>query len=177
MTAAETFEVALTVERAWTLMSDVGRVAACVPGARVDEEVEGEWRGEAAGYAGTARVAERDEVDRRLVVVLRGRNGRGGDATRATLTVALQPHGDRTRVEATADAGGDDRLAGALLGGVATGVTRAAAAGDRRAAETEPPAGAGAADMRGRRVVGRAAGAAACVLLGVAAGRLLGRRP
>jgi len=180
MPAAETFEVALTFERAWTLLSDIGRVAAGVPGARVDDEAESEWRGEAAGYAGTARVVERDEVDRRLVVALRGRNGREGDATRATVTVVLHPHGDRTRVDVAADAG-DDRIAAALVRGVASGVGRAAAtgapgAGEPAAAGSEPRTGAGAAAGSARVVVVRAAGPAACVLLGVGAGWLLGRR-
>jgi uncharacterized protein len=173
MPAADTFEVALGVERAWALLGDVGRVAAGIPGARVDAEAEGEWRGEAAGYGGTARVVERDEVDRRLVVALRGRNGRGGDAARATVTVVLHPHGDGTRVEAAADAGGDDRVAAAVLRGLASSVARLPEGGEPAASVARPVVAGGRAVARaGRRV----AEPAACVLLGVGVGWLLGRR-
>jgi carbon monoxide dehydrogenase subunit G len=170
--AADTFEVPLGVEGAWALLSDVGRVAAGVPGARVDAASEGEWRGEAAGYAGTVRVVERDEVDRRLVVALRGRNGRAGDAARATVTVVLHAHADGTRVEVDVDAGGDERVAAAVLRGLASGVAGLPEP-DGPARLPVAPAAAGRTLARAGR---RAVEPAACVLLGVGAGWLLGRR-
>ncbi len=181
MTVAETVDVALPVERAWALMTDLGRLAECIPGARVDEAVDGEWRGRAAGYAGTARLVERDEVDRRLVFALRGRNGREGDAVRATVTAALRPQGERTVVEVAADASdAREEEVAALLRGVAVGVERAAAAGERERAggDGRAPGGAGpsAPSPRRRAVAVRVAEPAACIALGAAAGWLLGRR-
>lgn len=100
------FEVALPPERTWTLLTDLEKVAPCLPGASITS-VEGEdFHGQAkikvgpitAQYKGTARFTELDANAHRAVLLARGKDARGqGDAT-ATVTATLAPRGSGTRV-------------------------------------------------------------------------------
>jgi len=103
---ANTFDVALPVEETWRLLSDLPRIAPCLPGAHLDEVVEGEYRGGlstkigpiTAKYRGKARFLERDEVDHRAVILAQGREEKGSGAASATITATLVAAGAGTRV-------------------------------------------------------------------------------
>lgn len=74
------FTVPLPVEAAWTLLTDLERIAPCMPGAVLLGADEGVYRGTvqvkvgpiSARYEGTASFLELDEVDRRAVPSRRG---------------------------------------------------------------------------------------------------------
>lgn len=101
------FEVALPVEQAWSLLMDLPRIAPCLPGAQLEDVVDGEYRGGLstkigpinARYHGSARFLERDEVARRAVIKATGRETKGTGTATATITATLRPAGTATRVE------------------------------------------------------------------------------
>jgi carbon monoxide dehydrogenase subunit G len=205
MLVEDTFEVGLPVEDAWRLLTDIEQVVPCVPGASLDEIVDGEYRGRVTArigpitvkYAGVARFVERDEVDHRAVISLRGQEERGNGSVTATVTTLLKPDHDRTRVDMATELDVSGRaaqfgrgilgdVASSVLGefaaqleqmveGTGNGRTEAAAA----ASPTRPAAPAPAA-LDVRRVVlvpilKRASFPVACVLVGGFGGWLLGR--
>ena len=133
MLVEDTFQVDLPVDDAWRLLTDIERVVPCVPGARLDEVVDGEYRGRVSArigpitvnYAGVARFVERDEVDHRAVISLRGQEERGNGSVNATVTTLLQPDGDRTRVDLATELDVSGRAAQfgrGILGDVASSV-------------------------------------------------------
>lgn len=101
------FEVALPVEQAWSLLTDLPRIAPCLPGAQLEDVVDGEYRGGLsakigpvnAHYQGTARFLERDEVARRAVIRATGRETKGTGTASATITATLRSADTATRVE------------------------------------------------------------------------------
>jgi hypothetical protein len=106
MELEDEFEVPLGVPETWSLLTDVGRIAPCLPGARLDEVVDGEYRGVVrvkvgpitVEYKGVASFAELDEVGRRVVLRAQGRETRGQGNASATVTATLVPVGAATRV-------------------------------------------------------------------------------
>jgi len=105
------FRVSVPVERAWEVLSDVERIAPCMPGAEL-QEVEGdEYRGVVkvkvgpitAQYKGKATFQERDEAGRRMVLRAEGRDTRGAGNANATITATLSPDGDGTAVSVVTD--------------------------------------------------------------------------
>jgi uncharacterized protein len=102
-----TFDVSLPLDDTWALLLDLTRVAPCLPGAHLDDVVDGEYRGGLstkigpinARYTGKARFLERDEVDHRAVIQAQGREERGSGAASATITAVLRPAGAKTRVD------------------------------------------------------------------------------
>ncbi|WP_395103550.1 SRPBCC family protein [Actinomadura sp. SCN-SB] len=111
MRLENTFHVPLPVEEAWALLTDLPRIAPCLPGAHLDEVVDGEHRGGlstkigpiTAKYRGTARFVERDDVDHRGVIEARGREERGSGTAAATVTARLRPEDGGTRVEVSTE--------------------------------------------------------------------------
>ncbi|GLZ02871.1 carbon monoxide dehydrogenase subunit G [Actinomadura sp. NBRC 104412] len=105
------FHVPLPVEEAWTLLTDLPRIAPCLPGAHLDEVVDGEYRGGlstkigpiTAKYRGTARFVEHDDIDHRGVIEARGREERGSGTAAATVTAHLRPEDGGTRVEVSTE--------------------------------------------------------------------------
>lgn len=100
------FEVALPPEKTWILLTDLEKVAPCLPGASITS-VDGEdFHGRAkikvgpitAEYKGVAQFKELDEKARTAVLLARGKDARGqGDAT-ANVRATLHPKGGGTRV-------------------------------------------------------------------------------
>lgn len=97
-----TFRVPLPVQETWDLLTDLPRVASCLPGAELTEVVEGEYRGGLkakigpinARYQGSASFVEQDEVGHRAVINARGREEKGGGSASATITAVLQADGN-----------------------------------------------------------------------------------
>lgn len=105
------FTVDVPVEEAWAVLTDLERIAPCMPGAAL-EEVEGEeYRGVVkvkvgpvtAQYQGKASFLERDEPGHRAVLRAEGRETRGQGNASATITAALEPAGSGTRVSVVTD--------------------------------------------------------------------------
>jgi hypothetical protein len=105
------FRVGVPVERAWEVLTDVERIAPCMPGAQL-QEIEGdEYRGIVkvkvgpitAQYKGAARFVEQDEAGRRAVLRAEGRETRGQGNANATITAQLEPDGDGTKISVMTD--------------------------------------------------------------------------
>jgi hypothetical protein len=104
------FRVGVPVEPAWEVLTDVERIAPCMPGAQL-QEIEGdEHRGVVkvkvgpitAQYKGAATFVEKD-APRRAVLRAEGRETRGQGNANATITALLEPDGDGTKVVVTTD--------------------------------------------------------------------------
>ena len=105
------FRVSVPVEQAWSVLTDLERIAPCMPGAEL-KEVEGdEYRGIVkvkvgpitAQYRGTARFTELDEAAHRAVLRAEGRDTRGQGNASATVVAELSSEGDSTQVTITTD--------------------------------------------------------------------------
>src|SRR4051812_25164143 len=105
------FRVGVPPTHAWEVLTDVERIAPCMPGAQL-QEVEGEeYRGIVkvkvgpitAQYKGKATFVERKQDEGVLILRAEGRDTRGQGNANATITARLQPDGDGTRVTVTTD--------------------------------------------------------------------------
>src|SRR2546425_7554150 len=105
------FRVDVPVDEAWKVLTDVERIAPCMPGAQL-QEVEGEeYRGIVkvkvgpitAQYKGKAVFVERDDAGHRAVLRAEGRDTRGQGNANATITATLVPEGSGTKVTVVTD--------------------------------------------------------------------------
>ena len=105
------FTVDVPVEEAWGILTDVTRIAPCMPGAQL-QEIEGdEYSGVVkvkvgpvtAEYRGKAVFLEQDAVAHRAVLRAEGRETRGQGNASATITATLVPEGATTRVSVVTD--------------------------------------------------------------------------
>jgi hypothetical protein len=105
------FRVDLPVAEAWDALTDLPRVASCMPGAALDDVVGDEYRGTikvklgpiSAQYKGVARFVERDPAAYRAVVSASGRDTRGQGNASARVTATLTPAGPATEVAVVTD--------------------------------------------------------------------------
>jgi carbon monoxide dehydrogenase subunit G len=111
MDLANEFRVPLAVDEAWTVLTNIERIAPCMPGATL-EGVEGdEYRGTvkvkvgpmSAQYRGTVRFLERDETEYKAVLRAEGREARGQGHAAATITATITPDGDGSAVKVITD--------------------------------------------------------------------------
>jgi carbon monoxide dehydrogenase subunit G len=111
MEIADSFRVSTPIEDTWTVLLDIEGIAPCLPGAQL-QEVEGdEYRGIVkvkvgpitAQYKGTAKLAEADEANRRIVIDASGRDTRGQGNAKASIVVTMQPEGAGTKVDVVTD--------------------------------------------------------------------------
>lgn len=119
MELSNEFDMSASADEAWTVLTDVERIAPCLPGAEL-QEVEGdEYRGVVkvkvgpinARFKGKATFVERDEAARTAVLRAEGRDTSGKGNANATITARLEPKGDRTRVSITTDLNITGRIA------------------------------------------------------------------
>jgi hypothetical protein len=101
------FRVSVPVEDAWNVLTDVERIAPCLPGAQL-QEIEGdEYRGVVkvkvgpitAQYKGKATFQSRDDAAHIAVLKAEGRDTRGQGNASALITATLTPDGDGTAVK------------------------------------------------------------------------------
>src|SRR5262245_9267587 len=100
------FSVRVPVDQAWAVLTDLERIAPCMPGFELQEVAGGEYRGVGkvkvgpmtAQYKGVASFRERDAESRRAVVRAEGRDVRGQGNASATVTATLAPEDGGTRV-------------------------------------------------------------------------------
>ena len=114
MKLEQSFTVAAPVEAVWEALNDVMRVAPCLPGADITEEVgDGSYKGEfkvklgptTATYAGALRIEERDDEARRVTMDAKGTDKRGNGGTKAKIvsTVTSDADSGETRVDVDTD--------------------------------------------------------------------------
>jgi uncharacterized protein len=105
------FRVGVPPSQAWTVLTDVERIAPCMPAAQL-QEIEGdEYRGIvkvkvgpiSTQYKGKATFVERDEASGRAVLRAEGRDTRGQGNANATITATLTPDGEGTQVSVVTD--------------------------------------------------------------------------
>ena len=106
------FEVAQPVEKVWQFFGDIPQVAACLPGTELTTDLgDDAYEGTVAvrmgpvklSFAGKAKITERDEAARRLVVDASGAEARGRGQAAMVVTAKLTPAGRGTRVGVTQD--------------------------------------------------------------------------
>ena len=105
------FEVASPVNLVWAVLTDVERIAPCLPGAQLLEIDGEEFRGVVkikvgpitAQYKGAASFSERDDVEHRAVLRAEGRDTRGAGNAAADITAELEATDVGTKVTVTTD--------------------------------------------------------------------------
>jgi uncharacterized protein len=105
------FDVEVPVDQAWAVLTDLERIAPCMPGAQLTEVEGDEFRGTVkvkvgpitAQYKGVARFAEKDDASHRAVIDAQGRDTRGQGNANATITAELSAQGTGTRVSINTD--------------------------------------------------------------------------
>jgi carbon monoxide dehydrogenase subunit G len=121
------FEVQAPVAVVWEALTDVQRVAPCLPGAEVTEVGEdGIYHGTfaiklgptTATYRGTLRMQERDESARTATMYAEGQDRRGQGGAKATIVSRLRAQGGATRVDVETDFTITGRLARFGRGGI-----------------------------------------------------------
>jgi carbon monoxide dehydrogenase subunit G len=113
------FRVPVPVDEAWAVLTDVERIAPCMPGAQL-QEVEGdEYRGIVkvkvgpitAQYKGKAKFVEMDAAAKKAVLLAEGRETRGQGNATATISATLEADGSGTRVAVLTDLAVTGRVA------------------------------------------------------------------
>ncbi|MBS1265797.1 MAG: hypothetical protein MAG471_01654 [Acidimicrobiaceae bacterium] len=111
MELSNEFEVDAPIGQVWAVLTDVERIAPCLPGAQL-EEIEGdEFRGVVkikvgpitAQYKGAASFVERDDASYRAVLRAEGRDTRGAGNAAADITAQLEETEGGTRVAVETD--------------------------------------------------------------------------
>jgi len=112
MELTNSFEVNRPIDHTWVVLTDVERIAPCLPGAQL-QEVEGdEYRGIVkikvgpitAQYKGAATFAEKNDDEYRAVLDAKGRDTRGAGNAAAVITATLEEVSDTsTRVNVHTD--------------------------------------------------------------------------
>ena len=105
------FEVAAPVDLVWAVLTDVERIASCLPGAQLLEIDGDEFRGVVkikvgpitAQYKGAASFSESDDVEHRAVLRAEGRDTRGAGNAAADITAELEATDVGTKVTVTTD--------------------------------------------------------------------------
>jgi uncharacterized protein len=106
------FEVAQPVDKVWEFFGDIPKVASCLPGAELTENLgDDRYGGRVAvrmgpvrlRFAGKAEITERDEAARRVVVRASGAEERGRGQASMVVTATLAPAGRGTKVAVTQD--------------------------------------------------------------------------
>jgi carbon monoxide dehydrogenase subunit G len=100
------FRVSLPVEQAWALLTDIERIAPCMPGAQLTGVDGDQYDGVVkvrvgpmtVQYKGVASFEERDAGRHTAALRARGRDVRGQGNADARITARLVPDGDGTRV-------------------------------------------------------------------------------
>jgi uncharacterized protein len=105
------FQVSVPIEHAWAVLTDLERIAPCMPGAQLLEVEGDEYRGVVkvkvgpitAQYKGTAKIVELDPVSHRAVLRAEGRDTKGQGAAAANVTATLTQSDGGTDVHIETD--------------------------------------------------------------------------
>lgn len=108
----KSFDIDQPIDQVWKFFDDIPLVAACIPGADLTDKVgEDEYHGDvviSAGpvkleFSGAAKVKERDEARKVLVLDASGADNKGRGSAVMLMTIALKPLGASTRVDISMD--------------------------------------------------------------------------
>jgi len=111
MELSNEFEVPVPIEQAWEILTDLERIAPCLPGAQL-QEVEGDvYRGIVkikvgpitAQYKGQAVMVKKDDEDHIALLEATGRDTRGAGNASAAIKAELTARGDVTHVSVVTD--------------------------------------------------------------------------
>ena len=105
------FSVPVPVEQAWQVLTDVERIAPCLPGAELTGADGDTYHGQVkikvgpitAQYRGTASFTEKDEAGHRVVLKAAGRDTRGQGNASATVTAVMAAADGGTTVSIVTD--------------------------------------------------------------------------
>jgi carbon monoxide dehydrogenase subunit G len=106
------FEVPESLETVWEFFADIPQVAACLPGAELNDEIgEDRYKGTVLiglgpvklEFDGTAEILERREADRTIVVDAAGADKKGRGQAALQLNAALTPAPGGTKVAVALD--------------------------------------------------------------------------
>ena len=111
MELSNEFQVGVPPDQAWKVLTDLERIAPCMPGAELQEIAGDEYRGIVkvkvgpitAQYKGKATFVEQDEAAGRVVLRAEGRDTRGQGNANATITATMSPERGGTRVGVVTD--------------------------------------------------------------------------
>src|SRR5258706_12534752 len=98
MEITDRFRVSTSIDETWNVLLDIERIAPCLAGAQLEEIDGDEFRGVVkvkvgpitAQYKGTARLAEVDEAQRRILIDASGRDTRGQGNAAAKILVTME---------------------------------------------------------------------------------------
>jgi uncharacterized protein len=105
------FRVAVPAAKTWLVLTDVQRVAPCIPGAQLLSVDGDDFTGAVkvkvgpitVSYKGEASFQEKDEAAQRVVIKASGKETRGSGNAAALVTAQLKDEGDATHVVITTD--------------------------------------------------------------------------
>jgi uncharacterized protein len=105
------FRVAVPAAKVWELLTDVERVAPCLPGATLLSVDGDDFTGAVkvkvgpitVSYKGEATFQEKDAAAQRVVLKASGKETRGSGSAAAVVTAQLKDEGDATTVVITTD--------------------------------------------------------------------------
>jgi carbon monoxide dehydrogenase subunit G len=112
MRISNRFEVAQPVDKVWAFFGDVPQVAACLPGAQLTEELGDDTYGGGVAvrmgpvkleFDGRARIVERDDATKRMVIDASGADRKGRGQAEMRVTAVLAQAGGGTRVDLDQD--------------------------------------------------------------------------
>src|SRR5262245_48394333 len=113
------FVVPQPIDTAWNVLTDLERIAPCMPGAQLTEVQGDTYRGTVkvkvgpilAQFRGEARFKSLDPDTHHAVIEARGKEAGGKGLASAVITAQLNPDGDRTAVSVVADVTLSGRIA------------------------------------------------------------------
>jgi carbon monoxide dehydrogenase subunit G len=113
------FSVAAPVEEVWPLLTDIERIAPCVPGFKLTGSENGEYRGtmkEKVGAVTTSydcviRFVEVDDANHRAVIEARGKETKGQGGVTANIISNVTSEGDKTKASVVTDLNVTGRVA------------------------------------------------------------------
>jgi uncharacterized protein len=105
------FEVAAPLEAVWKHMQDIPRIAPCLPGAELTDVDGDTYKGRVTTkmgpvklqFAGTAKIVERDESAKRIVMDASGSEEKGKGQATMKVTSTMASAGSGTRVKVAQD--------------------------------------------------------------------------
>lgn len=111
MQLEHSFTVPVGIDEAWQVLTDIERVAPCMPGAALDTVDGDDFTGTvkvklgpiSLTYKGKASFVEKDETAHRAVIKANGRDSRGNGTAAATVSASLSPDSEGTKVGVLTD--------------------------------------------------------------------------
>jgi carbon monoxide dehydrogenase subunit G len=105
------FSVDAPLDVAWSTLTDIGRVAECIPGATIEGQDGDDFQASVAvkvgpvglTLSGTATIVRRDDSAHEMVVCGRARDRKGNGSAEATVTMLARESAGRSAVTVTTD--------------------------------------------------------------------------